>query len=427
MAGCLTVWPSVARTADTYDQLSKLFEVGWRASQESDNPLLKVGDYKKAQEQFAQAKHDAPNDPRVDYAMTIVALQNNRLKDAASYLEHAPEPYPSPLFMRRLKVWLLLNRDDLAATQAGIAEFAHDVASSTAKDSDKQEMANWIGRNIGFYYGPGKNPLKADDLAKLDADVAAALTGPLAGACSAGQASVAERYSTLQDQLESTHSDAKNKNEKVREANKNKIAAQQDRVNADVDAAKTSKDQAQLDLAQKQSKLNIEMPALADRFNRLTYQDRRADDNLNSLKAARDNELKQPSKNRDTSKIDKLNQSIGDEEKAAAAAHRSIRNEIANVVQQQTANTNAVIVAKRQLADRTNELNTLTTKKNKSDAVAKSFAKQNQNPVSDSDKSTQKLDQEMKSITTYAPIDFAKDKQRILDSFHKTDLTVSKK
>ena len=169
------------------------------------------------------------------------------------------------------------------------------------------------------------------------------------------------------------------------------------------------------------------MPALAGRFNRLTYQDRRADDNLNSLKAARDNELKQPSKNRDTSKIDKLNQSIGDEEKAAAAAHRSIRNEIANVVQQQTANTNAVIVAKQQLADRTNELNTLTTKKNKSDAVAKSFAKQNQNPVSDSDKPTQKLDQEMKSITTYAPIDFAKDKQRILDSFHKKDLTVSKK
>ena len=68
----LLLLPAVAQSADTAQQIADLFKSGWDASQ-SDSVNLKVQNYEKAKEKYRQAKADSPDDPRVDYAMAIVA------------------------------------------------------------------------------------------------------------------------------------------------------------------------------------------------------------------------------------------------------------------------------------------------------------------------------------------------------------------
>ena len=193
----------------------------------------------------------------------LLPRSTNHLKESAKYLDEAPRPY-NPMFIRRLQVWLQINRGDAAGAQASAAQLAHVLGADTNNKNplEKQEIANWLGRVLGYYSGPALNPLKGADLAKLDAELSASLTGPLAAACSEGQAAVAERYSNLKNELEAAQKSVKEKNEKDRQATQNKLTAEQNRTSADLNAAAAQKDSAGQTEQQLLMKCNTDRPRI---------------------------------------------------------------------------------------------------------------------------------------------------------------------
>jgi hypothetical protein len=424
----LLLLPTVAQSADTAQQIASLFKSGWDASQ-TDSVTLKTKNYEKAKEQYRQAKIEAPDDPRVDYAMAIVAALTNRFKESAKYLDDAPRPYDPPLFIRRLQVWLQINRGDAVAAQASAAKLAHDLGANTSAKNplEKQEIANWLGRVLGYYSGPALNPLKSADLAKLDAELSASLTGPLAAACSEGQAAVAERYSNLKSELESAQKAVKEKNEKDRQATQDKLTAQQNLSSADLDAATAQKDSAWQAAQQSLKKRNIDGPRLKRQIGDLQQSFKSANWNLNSMQNDLRNEQAKAPKDQDTKKINSLNSRIHDEEKRLNDYRNNLSNQMATVNAQLTANDDNLRAADLQFNQTKQDYEAKLKAKNKTDRDMKTFVSKSKEPVSDSDDNTKKLQQKLTSIESYAPIDFAKNRDRILNNFPQVQLSSSTK
>ena len=415
------LYPAIGQAADMAQPLADLFDIGWKAS-EADSTALKLQYYGKAQESYKKAKADATGDPRVDYAMAIVAAQNGRLPEAAKYLEEAPRPYEPPLFMRRLHVWLQINRGDSGGAQAAAAALAQTVGADTSvkHTEEKQEIANWLGRVLGYYSGPAKNPLKAENLAKLDAELSATMTGPLATACSEGQAAAAERYTDLQGQLEAAQQAAKEKIEKDRIDTQNKLAA-------DIEAGTQRKNDAELAAQQMQVVWDTDNEILKSQYAQRQIEYNNVGSRLSSLKNDRESEQNKDPKKQDTAKISNLDDQISSEEHRVESRQRELLVQIRNINASAVANNSKLARARQQLTDRTNELNELQNKKSKLDAAAKRLAAQTKVPISNPDNTTKRLDGELKSIKTYAPIDLAKERQRIMDSFHKQQDSITKK
>ncbi len=146
---------------------------------------------------------------------------------------------------------------------------------------------------------------------------------------------------------------------------------------------------------------------------------------LSSLKSDRDREKNK--EKQDSGKINSLDTQIRDEERRVESRERELREQIRNINASAVANNSKLAAARQQLADRTKELNDLQVKKSKFDTATARLAAQTKVPVSNSDTTTKRLDGELKSIKTYAPIDFAKERQRIMDSFHKQQDSITKK
>ena len=67
---------------------AELLETGWKASSQR---------YAQAQEIYQRARQAAPGDVRVPYAMSLVAMRNSKLDEAAKYIDEAP-PAKKPIF-----------------------------------------------------------------------------------------------------------------------------------------------------------------------------------------------------------------------------------------------------------------------------------------------------------------------------------------
>jgi hypothetical protein len=424
----LLLLPAVAQSADTAQQIADLFKFGWDASQ-TDSVTLKRQNYEKAKEEYRQAKIEAPDDPRVDYAMAIVAALTNRFKESAKYLDEAPRPYDPPLFIRRLQVWLQINRADAAGAQASAAKLAHDLgANTTSKNpAEKQEIANWLGRALGYYSGPALNPLKGADLAKLDSELSASLTGPLAAACSEGQAAVAERYSNLKSELEAAQKSVKEKNEKDRQATQDKLTAEQNRTSADLNAAAAQKDSAGQTEQQLLMKRSTDRPRIQRKIGDLNESFKSANWNLSNMQNDLRNEQAKAPKDQDAKKINSLNSRIRDEQKQVNAYRTTIANQIAELNAQSTANEDNLRAADLQFNQTKQDYEAKLKAKNKSDRDMKTFVSKSKEPVSDSDDNAKKLQQKLTSIDSYAPIDFAKNRDRILNNFPQVQLSSSTK
>jgi hypothetical protein len=422
------LYPAIGQAADTAQPLADLFEIGWKASP-TDSTALKSQYYAKAQVSYKKAKADAPGDPRVDYAMAIVAAQNGHFQEAEKYLQEAPRPYEPPLFIRRLQVWLKMSRGDAATVQTDTVALAQAVAADTLEkhSEERKEIANWLGRVLGYYSGPGKNHLKDDARAKLDADLSASLTGPLAAACSEGQAAVAERYADLQGQLQAAQKEAKDQNEKEMQSKQDRISAQQNQMAADIGAATEQKNLAELAARQMQTKWVSDRRMLAAQLLERENEYRNVDVNLKRMKAEQSAELNKAPDKRDDKKLQTLSNMIRDEDASVEKRRKALQNDITNNRQRATLNDSNLGMAKQQYADRDKELKNLQASSEKLDSSARKLANQTQNSVSNSDKETKKLLDGLTSINTYAPVDLTKNKERILNSFPKADLTPSTK
>ena len=154
---------------------------------------------------------------------------------------------------------------------------------------------------------------------------------------------------------------------------------------------------------------------------------RNVDVNLKRMKAEQSAELNKAPDKRDDKKLQTLSNMIRDEDASVEKRRKALQNDITNNRQRATLNDSNLGMAKQQYADRDKELKNLQASSEKLDSSARKLANQTQNSVSNSDKETKKLLDGLTSINTYAPVDLTKNKERILNSFPKADLTPSTK
>ncbi len=394
---CLPIAESAAESPDTATQVAKLLETGWKPS---------VSNYAAAQEQFSQAKHDAPNDVRVDYAMALVALQNHNSADALTPLQQALQSGKSLLPIRRVHVWVLIGRRETPAAKVAIAELARvlKAESSSTIQADSEETARWLGSVIGYYAGPGSDQLKPEELAALDSEVSSGLNEDLATRYSDAKASVATHFNELQEQLTEAR-------KSVQADNESKLAIDRNQTEAALNIATNKKTAAAALVEQLQQKINAETPALKLEGLQLSRQWDRSDDHLQNLQSRLDLEKRRAEKDRDSSTISQLNREIDQEKDRVRQNRQPLEKRMTAIRNQLRENDRHLAAAQEEFRTFDKQEQTLTVK-------SKQLAKQAEKPASGSDPKTVSLELKVKSISTYAGINLAREKQRILDTYH---------
>ncbi len=327
ISGC-ALFTSTGRGADTADQVKQMLELGWKASLNTDSMIARSANFKKVQAQYQQAKQVAPTDDRIDYAMALVAAQNNRPSaEVIKYLDSAPTAREPPLYVHRIKAWTVLNGSDTTASITAITDLAHAVKASDSPSSaaDSQDTARWIGRVIGYFSGPGKNRLKPEELAALDAEISKSLTGSMAAACSEGQVAVSERYTELKDQLDAAQKTLKEKGDRDRKAQQAQNDAALTQNSADLTNGNLVRDKALQDyqVKQKAAADNRRLKAIGQN---LWLQSQGLGATLNDLEDQLKREQQKPSKDQDEKLIKSLNSRIDNEAKRVNARKTTLRN-----------------------------------------------------------------------------------------------------
>ena len=389
---CSPIASSVAQAPETASPLKKLLETGWKPSAEN---------YTAAQTQFVQAKHDAPSDVRVDYAMALVSIQNHKLDDASTHLKDALQNGNSLLPIRRVQIWLFMNRSDGAAAQAAMADLAHILKqqSSISNQGETEETTRWLGKVVGFYSGPGSDQSKRGELSALDSEIARGLNEALANAYAGTRTAVATQYSQLQAQLANARRD-------VQEQNESKLAIDRNQTDAALTIATKKRTAATALVAQMQQIVAIQNPPLNAEGLQLSRQWDRASAELRSLKNELDDAKDSKSDKKSSSRSESsINSDIKDAEKTKA----DLEKRITEIRVQLRTNANNLVAAQTELLTYSNLEKTLSKK-------IQALAAQAEKPASSNDPKTAALEQKLKSISTYVSINLERERQRILDS-----------
>jgi tetratricopeptide (TPR) repeat protein len=142
---------------------AELLETGWKASSER---------YAQAQEIYQRARQAAPGDVRVPYAMSLVAMRNSKLDEAAKYIDEALPSEKTNFPIRRVEFWIDVQRKDKDAQKSDLRKLAEIlVADKSAAERDSyQETAHWLGSVMGYYAfaETGRSLLPVTDRQSLD-------------------------------------------------------------------------------------------------------------------------------------------------------------------------------------------------------------------------------------------------------------------
>ncbi len=98
-----------------------------------------------------------PNDPRVDYALALIALRNFNQSEAIGHLESAVATDPAYLPAWRALLGLQLKGKDPIQVVDRLYELADVVGRASASPPDakvREEIAAYIGRVVAFLEGP---------------------------------------------------------------------------------------------------------------------------------------------------------------------------------------------------------------------------------------------------------------------------------
>jgi hypothetical protein len=383
LAVVVTVWLPNAESADqandTATQVKRILEIGWNAS---------IDNYSAAQALFTQAKHDAPGDVRVDFAMALVSLQNHNLEDASIHLSDVLPTDKSLLPIRRVQVWVLINRHNEApAAKAAIMNLARTLKTSSSSTNPEAavETAHWLGRVVGYYSGPGSDLLKPDELAALDTEVSSGLEGAQAQAYSDGKAVVATMYKQLRQKLVEERSSVKEDNESKLAIDFNQNAAASRIVSREKNDANVFLQQVIQKVAQGNPALNAQRSML--------------EKDLSNTKAEKKRLEKDDDKGNNRREIDQDEEKIKQLEKELTPVMNKLRANEADL--------NAADQTVRRLSKTEDDLS----------AKHRELEKKLEKPVPDKDSTTAAVEQKLKSVTTYVGLNLPRERLRILDSF----------
>ena len=199
---------------------AELLETGWKASSERYSQSLEI---------YQRAKQAAPGDVRVPFAMSLVAMRNLKLDEAAKYIDEALPSEKTNFPIRRVEFWIDVQRKDKDAQKSDLRKLAEIlVADKLAAERDSyQETAHWLGSVMGYYAftETGRSLLPVADRQSLDTYISGLLSGALATQFNAGKNSVEELSKTLENQLDAARQQSKDKDDAQRAADRQKNEA----------------------------------------------------------------------------------------------------------------------------------------------------------------------------------------------------------
>lgn len=148
---------------------------------------------------------DRPDDPRVSYALALIALRNFKQTEAIDHLEQAIAVDPAYLPAWRLRLGLQLKGKHYLETVDRLYDLADVVgrASPSPPDGERREqIAEYIGRVIAFLEGPLGDYEIAELCAPHARNLDALLGDDLHSAYTSGRISLTREHHALLDEEE---------------------------------------------------------------------------------------------------------------------------------------------------------------------------------------------------------------------------------
>jgi hypothetical protein len=379
VAGMLPVGIRTAAAAGVAGQVHELLDSAWKPSSEN---------FAAAHQLFDQAKAAAPNDMRVPLAMALLSVKNFKNDEAAKYVDMAlpaasaggataKKIDPLNLSARRLKIYLQVLRKDQTGAQASM----HDLAAllgtddTIAPSQEAKNTAEWLGGVLGYYAGPaaGQGGVNVD---ALQNELATQMKGALANVMADGKAAALKQFDQLKADQAAALADIKarlaaKRSEDLKKTQTAQTALAEKMKNLDSGKVPEGKAKTEDRAAEK---LKEDLAKIEQTIAMQEGNPRRNEKALQALKMRRAQLMQQMS---------------------------TMANSTQNAAQQEEAKKQAAEAEKKQLQAKMGTL----------EAKTKQLAGGAEGGVSTP------VDAKLVSISSYAPVDLEKEKQRILESY----------
>ena len=169
-----------------------------------------------ARKDYAAARAQFSEDPRLDYAFGLVLWKHGQFAEAIEMFQIAARLEGVPFLPAALAVaWgRFLNHDERRGLDqlAHIARLLGTSSGPYPTELQKEQTALSIGRALGFLSGPGQSPELAETVELTSINIFKRLPDNLRSACEEGRAQVGQRQSELlqltsipQDWIRSDH------------------------------------------------------------------------------------------------------------------------------------------------------------------------------------------------------------------------------
>jgi chromosome segregation ATPase len=385
---------SDASPAPAANATAELLETGWKASSQR---------YAQAQDIYQRARQSAPGDVRVPFAMSLVAMRNSKLDEAAKYIDEALPSEKTNFPIRRVEFWIDVQRKDKDAQKSHLRKLAEIlVADKLAAERDSyQETSHWLGSVMGYYAftETGRSLLPVADRQSLAAYISGLLSGSLATRFDAGKNSVEELSKTLENQLDAARQQSKDKNEAQRDVDRQKNEALLS--DAYQQLAKATNALAQFQQQSGIDKLENEQRSLQRQLNELNDRSKRLQnliknhDQEEDRRAQKDRNYRKQTDYADRNDLDQVNR-MGSN---ALGRQREIGGQLP-----------ALQNERKRLSDEVNRQNDLLKRLT---SIQNNLAK----APSAADGASASLQGRMRMFTTYVAMDLEQEKQRILATY----------
>jgi len=249
---------SESRAAEPAASVVSLLDSGWKPS---------LAAYEATRKQYVQLRAGSPRDLRTSYAMTLVAIQHRKLREAAEFLDDALAAKPNNLRLRKARLWLLFANKDYKTALAEMPAFAKDVAAiEDSADSAEivREYAQALGELIGFAQGPVSEALRATDVNGTERKIVELLPPAALEVFREARSSITEKQQQMEAELDEVRTKSKLDQDARRELDLAQLAQQREIFEAHAKllpsqyAKREAKLQASLRSAIANNKLEVE-------------------------------------------------------------------------------------------------------------------------------------------------------------------------
>ncbi len=367
--------------------VTAILDQGWKLSPEADAV---------ARQHFDAAQLVAPNDARVPYAMALVAMHSHRSTDAVTYLRIALNAADkTALPIQCDQIWQEALAENQSAVVGDTMALIKQLSESDnrAVEADRLATARWLGKFIAFFHGPGKGKLGEADSASIEAQMNQFLRKPLLAEVEEGKMEAAKQLDDLRNQLRFARTEAINRNDAKRVADRKKNFAALATSRAKTQQAEKARDEFLKRSAEDQKTIQQEIEARKQQLSD-------AAESRQSLMTPPENTSGNPDD------VNTVDLSVNRQLHALQVRERALQQRLSEL-------RNAVAALQRQekslrdQADRQNAIQATLEQKNQ-DLAAK---------VGNDDGSTAAIEAKIASISTYLGADLEQEKKLLLESY----------